>query len=72
MKLREYLDQEGLKQYVFCRKLGVTESTLYSILCEKRDLRLSLALKIEDLTDGKVKCKDLLPEKFKNKKGKVC
>ncbi len=68
MKLRDYLDEVGLKQYVFCRKLGVTESTLYSILCEKRDLRLSLALRIEHVTEGKVKCKDLLPDRFKNKK----
>lgn len=60
MKLKEYLKEEGIKQMVFSQKVGVTPYTMRCILSGSRDLHLSLACRIEDLTNGQVKCRDLV------------
>ncbi len=61
MKLKEYLDEMGISQIKFARRCGVDARTIHNILKGKQDIRLSIALKIEELTDGKVTPKDLDP-----------
>lgn len=57
MNLSEYLKSEGIKQYVFAEKLGVSQSCLTQLLSGDRKPSLSLAVDIENITKGKVKCK---------------
>lgn len=60
MKLSEYLEDVGIPQSVFAKKLGVSPGTVHKIMREKGNFYLSTALKIEDLTGGKVTCRELL------------
>lgn len=62
MKLREYIDSEGIKLHVFAKKIGVSLKTLHSIL-EGYDTRLSVGIRIHTVTKGKVKVQELLPTK---------
>lgn len=61
MKLRQYFEENSINITQFCKKNGLNVTTLYSIL-KGRDLYLSLALKIEDLTEGAVTAQDLRPQ----------
>lgn len=70
MKLKEYLKEEGIKQSPFANKIGITVAALRYILAGRRDIHLSLACRIEDVTkkDGipQVTCRDLvLPRPLK-------
>lgn len=57
-KLEEYLDSKGIKHLFFAEQLGISTKTLYSIM-KGNDTKLSIALKIEEITKGAVKAKDL-------------
>lgn len=61
MNLKEYLFREDISQKDFAQKIGVSPKTLWSIM-NGADLKLSVAMKIEKETDGKVKCQDLVKE----------
>lgn len=61
MKLREYLRSEGLKINAFASKVGVTSATINNVMNGKEP-RLSIAIAIEDATNGQVTCRDLLPD----------
>lgn len=61
MKLRQYLQAEGIKQKDFAKKIDVSPRTLDFILDCERDIRLSTAVKIVKLTRGAVTYKDLVP-----------
>jgi len=50
MLLSEYLDEVKTPLSDVAKQLGISSKTLYNILQGKCDTRLSLALKIEDLT----------------------
>jgi plasmid maintenance system antidote protein VapI len=58
MKLKDYLDDLGIPIATFARKLNVSRNTLHNII-KGQDIRLSIALKIEELTKGQVTCHDL-------------
>ncbi len=60
MNLREYLFQNNIKHNAFAKSLKISYRTLWGIIYGS-DMKLSLALKIEKLTKGEVKCKDLDP-----------
>jgi len=64
MKLKDYLEEEGIKKVVFARKVGITPTTLNTLISGAKDITLSLACRIEDLTDGEVKCRDMVNLKF--------
>ncbi len=64
MKLSEYLDERGIPIAAFARKLGISAATIHHILKENRDLRLSVAVRIEEATKGSVVCRELLPNRF--------
>lgn len=62
MKIDEYLKTNCIQKKAFAKKIGISENTLEGIIRQKRDIRLSIALKIEQITKGEVKCMDMLCE----------
>ena len=64
MKLTEYLKEIGIPLTVFARRIGVSTATIHNLVREKRDPRLSIAVKIEDATKNRVTCRELLPDDF--------
>ncbi len=58
MKLKEFLDASGIQYKDFAKNAGITPNTVLNII-HKGDCKLSIALKIEELTMGAVKCRDL-------------
>lgn len=60
MKLDEYLGKVGIEVPLFAKQLGVTAETVRTIIRGNRDIRLSVALLIEELTYGKVSPRDLM------------
>lgn len=59
MKLKDYLDEYGIKKLQFAKKCGFTYRTLFQYL-NGNDIRLSTAHKIVIATEGKVSLEDLL------------
>lgn len=68
MLLNEYLEKYGTPVTVFAKKIGASTATLYNFLKGKREIKLSLAFKIEDITDKQVTARELIP--FDAKKSK--
>lgn len=66
ISLKEYLEETGIKHHVFAKKAGVCNATLSSLVSRSKDPHLSVCLKIEKATDGKVTCRDM--QKIDNKK----
>jgi DNA-binding transcriptional regulator YdaS (Cro superfamily) len=64
MRLDEYLKEVGIPITKFARRIGASAATIHNILDSKRDLRLSIAVRIELATKGLVTCKEILPESF--------
>lgn len=64
MRLGQYLDEVGISICEFSRRLGVCSATIYNILENKRDLRLSVAVRIVKETKGEVTYRELLPPSF--------
>jgi transcriptional regulator with XRE-family HTH domain len=59
MKLKEYLDAQGLRYDRFAEKLGVTKTTMYNcILREGYDPKASFIDLVEKLTKKQVTYKD--------------
>jgi transcriptional regulator with XRE-family HTH domain len=59
MDLKKYLKSKGISIAFFARELGVSQQTLHGIY-RGHEISLSTAIKIEELTEGKVACKDLI------------
>lgn len=66
MLLKDYLEEHGTQQVHVARRAGVSHRTIASALNGK-DIRLSVALKIEDATKGKVTCRELAPDSYLSK-----
>lgn len=62
MKLKEYLDENGIKNEFFAKKIGVTKSTLSTWINNKCFPRREKIILIEKETNGKVKAKDWFTE----------
>lgn len=60
MKLKEYLDENGIKYGFFSKQLGISPRTLFNIM-QKGTNKFTTISAIEKLTKGKVKAKDLKP-----------
>jgi transcriptional regulator with XRE-family HTH domain len=60
MKLKAWLNKEGLSKTEFAKKVGITRHALYLYLKGKRQPRLDIALRIEEATNGEVTVKDLI------------
>ena len=66
MELKEYLDECGMPMSELARRAGVTHTTIYSIV-KGRDIRLSVALQIEDATKGRVTPREIAPNAYTSK-----
>lgn len=67
MKLNEYLTEMGIPIAGFARRVGVSMMTIRRIL-EGAEPKVSVALKIEELTKGQVTCHDLVSIKKRKTK----
>ena len=65
MKLKNYFDEYPINKTEFARMIGISQRGLYEIINEKVDTKLSIAIAISEMSDGKVKLQDVLPERFK-------
>jgi DNA-binding transcriptional regulator YdaS (Cro superfamily) len=64
MKLKQYLDKYGTPISAFARRAEISQVVVNDIVKEKKqDLYLSVALRIEDTTEGMVTCRELIPAK---------
>lgn len=73
MNLREYLDEVGISIEKFARRAGVSPVTIQNILHSKNDIRLSIAIRIEDATlddrgKPKVTHREMIPKRLLNLK----
>lgn len=64
MKLKDWLEENDVTGAWLARKVKISSPKMYEILNEDGDILLSIALRIEKETKGKVKPKDLLDEEF--------
>lgn len=62
--LREYLEQSGVKQQELARQIGVTAPNVTDWLSRKRPVPVRRAKKIEQVTHGAVRRRDLYPDLF--------
>lgn len=62
MKLSEYIEDMGISVAKLTRISGLTKRSIYNLMNEKRDIRLSTAVKIERATKGKVTCREIYEE----------
>jgi DNA-binding transcriptional regulator YdaS (Cro superfamily) len=61
MQLKTYLEKLGETQLNFCKRAGISHRTLLNIL-NRKDIMLSIAIKIEKGTGGIVTCRELIEE----------
>ena len=59
MKLKNYLLKNEISQVEFAKRLGLSRSTFHRYMTGTRTMPLTVAVKIEKLTKGKVTCKSL-------------
>ena len=62
MKISEFLNETGMKPSHFCKKVGISTTSLYNILAGETSPRLKHAIAIHVFTDKKVKYEDMLTE----------
>lgn len=62
MHLKEYLFRKNIKIGDFAKQVGISGKTLWGIM-RGHDTKLSIGVKIEEVTHGQVTCRDLLKEK---------
>jgi len=54
MKLRNYLNNKGIKISFFAKQLGIVYSTLFRYMTDERPVPKRIILAVKQLTDGKV------------------
>jgi len=64
MNLKDYLRETGMKKKFLAHKIGVNPITLTSFLTGKRDISLSVGIRIEDVTNGAVTCREIVNPVF--------
>lgn len=64
--LRAYLEQSGIQQQELARQIGVTAPNVTDWLSRKRPVPVRRAKKIEQVTRGAIRRRDLFPELFDN------
>ena len=67
MKLSEYMETHGIKVSFLAGQLGVSVHYLYALIHGIKEPSLALACRIEKVTRGKVKPRDLLLEAKEDK-----
>jgi len=75
MELKQYLEEKGLSQTEFARKLGVTSARISQIVNRKRNPSVFLMKAIEEVTGGSVTMQELFspdaPSRLKNRRKKL-
>lgn len=59
MDLKTFIELKSISQKEFADALGIAQSSLSNYLRGTRTVPLNVAVKIEEITKGKVKIKDL-------------
>jgi DNA-binding transcriptional regulator YdaS (Cro superfamily) len=67
VELTKYIEEHGVSIAKFARKVGVTPTTIHNLL-EGRDVKLSIGVKIQRVTKGKVTCEEIFSELIEPKK----
>lgn len=72
LKLKRYLNSEGIQANVFARKIGFSPSYIYKILTQGMLPNLTAAIRIEEQTRGHISVYDwdIKPKEKKNKNSK--
>jgi len=65
MRLSEFLKKYRDKKYQeFAEEVGISRTTLYNLM-HGRDIKLSVAIEIEDVTNRLVTCREIFDEYIK-------
>ena len=67
MKLREFLKHHKLSLRAFSKLSNLSFNQVASASLGKRRIKLAVAMKINHVTSGKVKFKDMLPKNYLEK-----
>lgn len=67
MKLRDYLEKNGIKNKFFAEKVGISYQYLWRLLNEKHTPSLSLIMKIKKFTNDEVDFIDWVDESEQDK-----
>jgi predicted transcriptional regulator len=59
MNLKRYLETRRFTKKEFARLIGVSSAAVSNYICKKRKPALDIAIRIEQVTDGKVTAQDL-------------
>jgi hypothetical protein len=59
LELIDYLEKFDINKMKFIKRVKIAPSTFYKVLYKETEPSLSQALKIVELTQGEVTCKDL-------------
>lgn len=62
MTLYQYLAENQIEKAQFARDLGIAESSLFKYINQEREPRLVIAIKIVEMTEGKVTYRGLLKD----------
>ena len=65
MKLKKYFETHPINKSDFAQMAGISLRSLFNALEEKTDISISIAMAIQDLSEGKVQCQDLVSDKFR-------
>lgn len=57
--LKEYIENENLSPSAWAEKVGIPQPVISRFLAGKRGLSLATALRIQEVTGGKVRVEDL-------------
>ena len=60
MNLKQYIESNGIKKNFIAKKLGISVRYLYDLIDQKSIPSVKTAIEVEDLTEGKVKCREWL------------
>lgn len=69
-KLIENLQKERIRLEDIAKDLNISRTTLYNLIYEGRDIKLSLAIKIVKYFSQKVTCEEIYNEFIKKPKSK--
>ena len=61
--LKRYLDSRGIKYCSFAKRIGVDPKTLHRAI-KTGNISLQTAIKIENETDGRIRCIDLCSDEM--------
>ena len=58
--LKDYMDSRGMRYRFFAEKIGISYASLYTYMYKGVHPGKMVAMRIESVTDGQLKAKDLI------------